>query len=74
MQIYAVSICDFHLCIYTCDLNKHFCINSKHIKFYFAIPSPRFELPMGATEQPPLPQQAQSQQKVWGFFLFLKHV
>lgn len=28
--------------------------------------SPRFELPMGASEQPPLPQQAQNQTKVRG--------
>uniref|UniRef100_A0A8C2GH01 Cleavage and polyadenylation specificity factor subunit 4 n=1 Tax=Cyprinus carpio TaxID=7962 RepID=A0A8C2GH01_CYPCA len=36
-----------------------FCPEGKSCKFMH----PRFELPMGATEQPPLPQQAQSQQK-----------
>lgn len=39
--------------------------------FYFVIPSPRFELPMGSTEQPPLPQQAQSQQKVCEFYFLI---
>ncbi|CAM4352456.1 unnamed protein product [Leuciscus chuanchicus] len=36
-----------------------FCPEGKSCKFMH----PRFELPMGAAEQPPLPQQAQSQQK-----------
>uniref|UniRef100_A0A8C0YIE1 Cleavage and polyadenylation specificity factor subunit 4 n=1 Tax=Cyprinus carpio carpio TaxID=630221 RepID=A0A8C0YIE1_CYPCA len=36
-----------------------FCPEGKSCKFMH----PRFELPMGATEQPPLPQQTQSQQK-----------
>lgn len=30
--------------------------------------SPRFELPMGTNEQPPLPQQVQGQQKVITFY------
>ncbi len=63
--------------IHMCDLNKHFSINSKHMGFYFVIPSPRFELPMGAAEQPTLPQQVQSHQKVcefifYNFFFFSK--
>ncbi|XP_072531017.1 cleavage and polyadenylation specificity factor subunit 4 [Salminus brasiliensis] len=36
-----------------------FCPEGKGCKFMH----PRFELPMGAAEQPPLPQQAQTQQK-----------
>uniref|UniRef100_A0AAY4BVA3 Cleavage and polyadenylation specificity factor subunit 4 n=1 Tax=Denticeps clupeoides TaxID=299321 RepID=A0AAY4BVA3_9TELE len=36
-----------------------FCPEGRSCKFMH----PRFELPMGATEQPPLPQQAQLQQK-----------
>lgn len=69
MQIYAVSI--YH-CNCECDLKKHFCFNYNQIHFYFVIPSPRFELPMGAAEQPPLPQQIQSQQKVFFLLLFFK--
>ncbi len=56
--------------IHICDLNKHFSINSKHMGFYFVIPSPRFELPMGAAEQPTLPQQVQSHQKVCEFLFY----
>lgn len=33
--------------------------------------SPRFELPMGASEQPPLPQQSQNQSKVRRILSFL---
>uniref|UniRef100_A0A8C4SI55 Cleavage and polyadenylation specificity factor subunit 4 n=1 Tax=Erpetoichthys calabaricus TaxID=27687 RepID=A0A8C4SI55_ERPCA len=36
-----------------------FCIEGPNCKFMH----PRFELPMGTAEQPPLPQQAQTQQK-----------
>lgn len=36
-----------------------FCLEGPNCKFMH----PRFELPMGTTEQPPLPQQAQTQQK-----------
>uniref|UniRef100_A0A8C1ZP33 Cleavage and polyadenylation specificity factor subunit 4 n=1 Tax=Cyprinus carpio TaxID=7962 RepID=A0A8C1ZP33_CYPCA len=43
-----------------CKHGKSFlCKSGKSCKFMH----PRFELPMGATEQPPLPQQTQSQQK-----------
>uniref|UniRef100_A0A8C5WJU5 Cleavage and polyadenylation specificity factor subunit 4 n=1 Tax=Leptobrachium leishanense TaxID=445787 RepID=A0A8C5WJU5_9ANUR len=36
-----------------------FCLEGPNCKFMH----PRFELPMGTTEQPPLPQQTQTQQK-----------
>uniref|UniRef100_A0A6I8QJ74 Cleavage and polyadenylation specificity factor subunit 4 n=1 Tax=Xenopus tropicalis TaxID=8364 RepID=A0A6I8QJ74_XENTR len=39
-----------------------FCIEGPNCKFMH----PRFELPMGTTEQPPLPQQTQTQQKTIG--------
>uniref|UniRef100_A0A8C9XFJ2 Cleavage and polyadenylation specificity factor subunit 4 n=1 Tax=Sander lucioperca TaxID=283035 RepID=A0A8C9XFJ2_SANLU len=41
-----------------------FCPEGKSCKFMH----PRFELPMGASEQPPLPQQIQNQTKVRGHF------
>uniref|UniRef100_A0A671WIQ8 Cleavage and polyadenylation specificity factor subunit 4 n=1 Tax=Sparus aurata TaxID=8175 RepID=A0A671WIQ8_SPAAU len=40
-----------------------FCPEGKSCKFMH----PRFELPMGASEQPPLPQQTQNQTKVRGY-------
>ncbi|KAG9462667.1 hypothetical protein GDO78_013622 [Eleutherodactylus coqui] len=44
-----------------------FCPDGPTCKFMH----PRFELPMGATEQPPLPQQTQSQQKVTSLALLV---
>lgn len=41
--------------------------SSIRVRFFFFLCSPRFELPMGASEQPPLPQQAQNQTKVRGY-------
>lgn len=37
------------------------------LKLKHTFHSPRFELPMGASEQPPLPQQTQNQTKVRGY-------
>uniref|UniRef100_A0AAR2ISG1 Cleavage and polyadenylation specificity factor subunit 4 n=1 Tax=Pygocentrus nattereri TaxID=42514 RepID=A0AAR2ISG1_PYGNA len=55
----------FGQCLNICLLMLSPCFYCTH-RLTNCIPTgdPRFELPMGATEQPPLPQQAQTQQKV----------